>query len=139
MSTQATIAYAEKSDNTIKLTSIYVHGDGYIEHTGKILLEHYKTPEIVQELIALGDMSHIGKNIYPNPKKIHKFGMAQDNTCVAYHRDRGEDWSDVKPQVETHSIDFDMDEWCKKECTSYVYVFLDGKWYVNGSPLESVF
>ena len=43
--------------------SIYCHWDGYLSHNGKILFEHYTDPAVVQELIALGDISSLGIDI----------------------------------------------------------------------------
>jgi len=49
------------SDNTVSY--IYCHWDGYPSHNGTILQEHYNTPEQVDELLALGDMSSLGETI----------------------------------------------------------------------------
>ena len=42
-------------DHTV--VSVYCHWDGYVEHNGKILVEHYQNREDVQELIDGGSMS----------------------------------------------------------------------------------
>lgn len=63
--------------------AIYIHKDGTAEHVLEILKSKYKTKDKVNELIALGDLSSIGNTIA---------------TCVAYHRDMGEDWSTVDPE-----------------------------------------
>ncbi len=39
------------------VVSVYCHWDGYVEHNGKILVEHYQNREDVQELIDGGSMS----------------------------------------------------------------------------------
>ena len=49
------------SDNTVSY--IYCHWDGYPSHNGTILQEHYNTPEQVDALLALGDMSSLEATI----------------------------------------------------------------------------
>jgi hypothetical protein len=39
------------------VVSVYCHWDGYVEHNGKILVEHYQNRDDVQELIDGGSMS----------------------------------------------------------------------------------
>jgi len=45
----------EMPDHSV--VSVYCHYDGYVEHNGKILAEHYQNREDVQELIDGGSMS----------------------------------------------------------------------------------
>ena len=45
----------EMPDHSV--VSVYCHWDGYVEHNGKILVEHYQNREDVQELIDGGSMS----------------------------------------------------------------------------------
>ena len=45
----------ELPDHTV--VSVYCHWDGYVEHNGRILVEHYLNREDVQELIDGGSMS----------------------------------------------------------------------------------
>jgi len=47
----------EMPDHTV--VSVYCHYDGYVEHNGKILVEHYRNREDVMELIDGGSMSHL--------------------------------------------------------------------------------
>ncbi len=73
MSTRSAIAIQETKDGPVKYT--YCHYDGYIEHNGKILNEHYRDPARVKELITLGDMSSLSETL---------------DKSVFYHRDREE-------------------------------------------------
>ena len=73
MATRSNIAI-ENQDGSV--SAIYCHFDGYIDGAGKILQENYNTKEEMEQLIALGDISSLGKTI---------------EETVAYHRDRGED------------------------------------------------
>ena len=60
MGTRSTIAL-EFADGTVQ--QVYCHWDGYLEHNGKILQEHYSDPFKLRELIDLGDMSSLAPNI----------------------------------------------------------------------------
>ncbi len=42
--------------------SVYCHWDGYLEHNGKLLLEHYDSSK-ANHLVALGDLSSLDKNV----------------------------------------------------------------------------
>jgi hypothetical protein len=67
--------------------SIYCHWDGYPNHVGVILRDHYTSPDKVRELIALGDLSSLGKEI----GERHAFGAHDGGACTFYGRDRGEE------------------------------------------------
>ena len=71
-----------KLDNEIVKT-IYCHWDGYPEHNGKLLVNHYNSPATITELMELGDLSSLAET----PDK-----------CKAYHRDRNEPWGMVEPR-----------------------------------------
>lgn len=88
MSTNSTIKIQRKDGTE---TSIYCHWDGYIEGVGVTLQLAYNTAEKVEELLKLGDLSSL--RYYTEPKKgTHDFEHPQESVCVAYHRDRGEDF-----------------------------------------------
>ena len=113
MSTNSTIKI-KRTDGTE--TAIYCHYDGYIEGVGTTLQLAYNTAEKVEELLKLGDLSTLG--YYPNPKEgeEHSFeGKRQENVCVAYHRDRGEDFRQSNGMCE------------------YIYTFDEAEavWYVE--------
>ena len=42
--------------------AVYCHWDGYLEHNGKILQEHYNSVK-ANELVSLGDLSCLRPNI----------------------------------------------------------------------------
>jgi len=54
MGTRSRIGY-ELPDHSV--VSVYCHWDGYVEHNGKILVEHYLNRDDVKELIDGGSMS----------------------------------------------------------------------------------
>ena len=60
MATRSTIAL-EYADGTVD--QIYCHWDGYLDHNGKILATHYMDPYKVRDLVDMGDVSSLGKEI----------------------------------------------------------------------------
>ena len=101
MGTRSTIAL-EYADGTVQ--QVYCHWDGYLEHNGKILAEHYSNPFILRDLIDLGDVS----SLRPTVGTKHAFsklevpmdGEAYDklygDMTTFYGRDRGEDGVSAK-------------------------------------------
>jgi hypothetical protein len=76
-------------DGSVK--SIYCHFDGYLQHNGKMLYDHYNTKEKVEDLLNLGSLSILAEKVHPDPNFEHRFdGQRQDDVCLAYGRDRGE-------------------------------------------------
>ena len=56
MGTRSRIGLALGPD---QIVSVYCHYDGYIQHNGRKLVEHYNTKELVEDLINGGDMSSL--------------------------------------------------------------------------------
>ena len=90
-------------DNSV--TGIYCHFDGYPDWVGKILEEHYTDPEVVDGLLALGDLSELGNNL---------------TETVAYHRDRGDD---LEPNRVYSSIIDAVSDAHHDMGAEYVYVY----------------
>ena len=104
MSTRSTLI-AKLANGQTK--SIYCHWDGYPEHNGQILLDHYQDQTKIDELIALGDLSilneeigekhcfdsqpsrYIGNSTDINPA-YEAYQAKYGKMCLAYGRDRGE-------------------------------------------------
>ena len=94
------------NDNIVK--TIYCHWDGYPEHNGAILMNHYNTPAAITALMELGDLSALAET---------------PDQCTAYHRDRKEPWGMVEPRemnastvVKDAERDYGVD---------YVYIYND--------------
>ena len=118
MGTRSTIAI-QNQDGSV--TGIYCHWDGYLEHNGRILHDHYTTEEIVRELISLGELSSLGTNIGTK----HDFDNAPRNECNAYGRDRGEKGVDA---VTFHT----WNQMLNEQRQSYNYLFVHGEgWYFD--------
>ena len=118
MSTRAWIA--KEVDNG-KYRSIYCHSDGYLSHTGMILLKHYDTEEKLDELLKLGDISLIGGVLAPDPTKPHNRVEQQEGVTLAYGRDIG------KKNVETRERSYSAIT-TETNC-DHTYIFTrDQKW-----------
>lgn len=105
------------------ITFIYCHYDGYPEYVGKMLLQHYNTAGIVNELMDLGDLSQLCEKLYSD-NNSHTFDKPQKNVCVAYGRDRGE------TEVDSRTFE-DLGEFednAKNSWIDYQYLFDNGKW-----------
>ena len=105
------------------VTGIYVHWDSYPENVGKLLLKHYNTSGIVCELMDLGDLSSLNKNLYCEDNN-HSFENPAPGVCVAYGRDRGE--TGVESRVFNNISKFE--KFADRTGADYQYLFNNGKW-----------
>ena len=127
MSTRSLIAI-KNTDGTV--SSIYCHWDGYPSNNGRLILEHYAEPGIINALLALGSLSSLQKRLAPEPGTSHSYNCPQTDVTVAYHRDRGEPYQ--PPRVwpnETEMLAKASDEYW----VDYCYLFRDGTWFVAGT------
>jgi len=116
-----------QADGTIK--AIHLHWDGYPGHAGMILGGWYKTPERVEQLIALGNLSSIAPKLEPDPTQEHSKANPQKDVTVAYHRDYGERL--VPPTIFPNKLDYERNGRARL-WASYLYLFEDGRWFVKG-------
>ena len=140
-----------------KCKSVYCHWDGYLEHNGAILLEHYDSSK-ANQLVAMGDLS----SLRPEIGERHPFSPFVSDTeefkalpeaeqerikaetkasyeaaveagwCTFYDRDRGETEC-------TWSVDHTFEDFldrAKGGGAEFYYVMKDGTWYV-GTTYES--
>ncbi len=141
MSTRSTISM-QLENGTVK--TIYCHSDGYLSHNGQLLLDYYNTPEKVAELLDLGDLSVLDKNINPSPEKseprhdwrskepvYHSFDTPQKDTVIAYGRDRKETGTDAHIYPSFNNV---------TQKQGYDYLFTGGKWFVemHGAKLQEL-
>ena len=121
MSTRSYIC-VKQDDGSYK--GVYCHWDGYLTYNGAMLIDHYNSLEKANEILALGDISSLKENLYPDPAKgPHSFdyGKQQEGVTIAYGRDRGETGTEAKT-VDLKILQSD-DSWI-----DYIYVFEDGRW-----------
>ena len=120
MATRSTIAL-EFADGTVE--QIYCHWDGYLEHNGQILLQYYKDPFKVRDLIDGGSVSSLAPSV--DKPEGHSFDKSVDGYTVFYARDRGEDL--VKNKFKDYA-----DYRANAQGEEYNYILRrDGKWYVE--------
>jgi len=112
-------------DQTI--TCINTHWDGYPEHNGTILLANYNSVGVVNQLMALGDLSVLGAKLYPDVSKPHtfEFQFQQPDVCVAYGRDRGED--NTQSTLFDNITEYERNMDCNDDI-EYQYLFDNGQW-----------
>ena len=123
MATRATIA---KLDNN-GVKAIYLHSDGYLEHAGKILDQHYQDESKVDELLSHGDVSSLNENIGEKLPFNDYMLFHEKKQCRFYHRDRGED----KKEAATLGGENELVKFATEKCDAeYIYMFAFGSWYV---------
>jgi hypothetical protein len=88
MANRSTIAI-KRPNGTI--SQIYCHYDGYDSGVGQTLRDHFTSPELVEELISLGDISYLEPLLHPPEDSIHSFDSPIKGVTVAYRRDRGDE------------------------------------------------
>ena len=113
--------------------SIYCHWDGYLEHNGAILQEHYDSSK-ANHLVALGDLSSLRAEIgekhafsqFELPKEeVEAFKTLTENMCTFYGRDRGETGIEFKV---AQTFDEFLEQ-CNHCGAEYYYIMEDGQWY----------
>ena len=123
MSTRSTIA---KLDNN-GVKAIYLHSDGYLEYTGRILDEHYRDESKLNELLAHGDVSSLNENIGEKLPFNDYMLFHEKKQCRFYGRDRGED----KKEAATLKDENELIKFATEKCDAeYIYMFAYGSWYV---------
>jgi hypothetical protein len=117
--------------------SVYCHWDGYLEHNGVILQEHYDSAK-ANHLVALGDLSslkatigekHAFSQFELRAEEVAGYKLLTENMCTFYGRDRGEEGTEFKSDLTFDSF-FDRAEGCSAE---WYYVMQDGFWYVGNT------
>jgi hypothetical protein len=118
MATRSNIAYKTAEG---KIRSVYCHWDGYPEHNGKILMDHYTDQAKIEALVALGSISSLGAEL-GEKQDFDDRSTQKDDWTLAYHRDRGEQLV-VSEYEDVPSWVADMEE--------YAYLWNGQEWIVN--------
>jgi hypothetical protein len=131
MATRSSIA-VQHEDGTI--SSVYCHWDGYLEHVGKMLVDHYASQELAETLVSGGAISQLQKRIAP-VSAAHNFAHPEKDVTVFYARDRGEELKVNKfDNIEMYRLTNDWQE--------YDYIFRKGAWQLwrgkFGSSVETL-
>lgn len=108
MSTRSLIAVCLPDD---AYRSVYCHFDGYDygQGVGTTLRAYYNSEEQARALIELGDLSSI----------------KAEEVC-AYHRDRGEAWSQTQPRLS--ASEDNLIKLARERGADYLYLFGEGSW-----------
>jgi len=124
MATRSIIAKRTRYRGKLVYKAIYCHFDGYPSGVGAKLRKYYSNPSKIDKLLALGDISILGKEI----GRKHDFNnKATEGWTTAYHRDRGEEWQTNKPRI-FDTID-ELKRYAYRIGASYLYVYEGGKWH----------
>lgn len=116
MATRSNIAYKTPEG---KIRSAYCHWDGYPAHNGEMLRRYYTDYDKVKQLVDLGQISYLRKNINPT-NTTHSFETPQEDVTVFYGRDRGEenvgyqeynDFAEYVDAGEEYMYFFDGNDW----------------------------
>jgi hypothetical protein len=122
--TRSNIA-VQRRDGTWKL--IYCHWDGYLDHNGRILLNHHSSQELAEAVVEPGDMSSLGEN--SGKPEGHSYDTPVKGYSVYYGRERDED--DV-----AGSVGASLDELYFEQSCQYVWSrehgAEGGAWYAQG-------
>ena len=130
MATRSNIAYRTPEG---KIRSVYCHWDGYPTHNGEMLRRYYTTQEKVEALIALGSISSLSKEIGEKQDFNARYngGTVNEDWCMVYHRDRGED---LEVRTFNDAMDFvDNFDWGAE----YFYLWTGAEWLVNAYQRKS--
>lgn len=137
-----------RSDIIVHLTDgkwarIYCHWDGYLDHNGRILFEHYTSQRQADELVRHGNLSQL----QPRCTKPagHTFDKPVKGFCVYYGRDRAvgmwcQEVAKTKAELLAHEAAIIGDTlaavWPEADTwTEFTYVWDEGKWWA-GDPDE---
>ena len=133
MSTRCLIAVIENDGSG---QYIYCGSDGYPEWAGRLLLNYYPTKAKALEIMALGDLSALGRSLASESEATYPEGMderAISSDCTsARHRDRGECWKHNAPRHLTQGL-VDLDRMMKEPYRTdavYCYAFVGNSWMV---------
>ena len=147
MSTQSFIGILYE-EGIIKF--VYCHSDGYPSYLGKMLLEHYNTPELATALVDLGSLSMVRERLAPDEGEMHTFDTPvrhgpKGGVTTAYHRDRDDDLEIDSIVVDTPVVLKNAETlfWniLKEENITYGYLYnvADKLWYAADTVQDNKF
>jgi len=102
---------------------VYCGSDGYPEWAGRLLLNYYPTKEKALEIMELGDLSGLGKDLVSDD---------DSERTEAKYRDKGECWKDSAPKhLSTGLVELDrMIKEPYRTDAEYIYAFVGNCWLV---------
>ena len=124
MSTRSTISTMING----KCVGVYAHWDGYPSHRIPLLLNHYNSQEGAESIVALGSISSLRERIAPNEDENHSFDSPVGDVTIAYHRDRGEDFEQIKGKNKN----------AYTQMEEFAYHFESGEWWYNDNHYTTI-
>jgi hypothetical protein len=118
MGTRSNIGIIEQ-DGTARM--VYCHWDGYLSNNGRILMEDYQSADKIRELLELGAISQLNRNVGAAVDQNHTWRDAAKGVTVAYTRDRGDKLSPAEACPPSH--------FARQQEYLYLYDTREGKWY----------
>lgn len=111
-----------------EIRAIYCHFDGYLNGVGLVLSEHYQDKSKVEELLNLGNLSILDKEI----GNQQNFNKRHDGWTLSYGRDRGEEGQEAQtfPSVREWLSD------CLELWVEYAYLYEEGSGWSYFHDLE---
>jgi hypothetical protein len=117
-----------------KLKSVYCHWDGYLQHNGQLLQNHYDSAK-ANHLVALGDISSLKEQIgveHPFSQFDVTPNLSQDEYYEKYGKMTTFYGRDRKDSGTDFTVDQSYDEFLSKDYDyEYYYIMRDGVWYVG--------
>jgi hypothetical protein len=92
-----------------------------------MLRDWYGSWERATALVSFGDASFIAKRIMPSVGSNHHFDHPEEDVCIFYHRDRGEEYH----------VAFYDNLVAVTSSQYYTYIFEDGEWHVYIHGVEA--
>ena len=133
MATRSVIGQVQENG---KIKVIYCHWDGYLEHVGQTLADHYDSDEKVSALIALGDLSTLGPDLGEKHSKEDTL-KARGPMTTAYGRDLEQDGTEAQ---EFSSVE-DFLMYGEDVGAEFFYLFEDGEgwnYYSNRKTFQEI-
>jgi hypothetical protein len=135
---EATNSYVGIVDKNGKITSTYVHYDGYPAGVGMVLKNHFKNPAKIKKLLKTDGgtgISVLDKGI--DGGEGHSFEKPVDGQTVFYGRDRGEKGGRFLKGYENQVWHL-VSSARKGSGAEYVYLYdmKDGKWYYTRTSVK---
>ena len=116
--------------------SIYAHWDGYPQGVGAMLKRHYNNPSKIKQLMTIGDISSLKKNIgvkHPfspfgdKNMTVEKYDKLHGNMTTSYRRDRGEKNAIAKLSKSLAHLKDIAD---RAGGAEFLYIYSNGSWKV---------
>lgn len=116
----STRSFISRLNENGSITGVYCHHDGYPDGVGAMLRNNYTTPDMVESLLSLGDLSCLGPTI--------------NNGTIAYARDRGEE---LEPLTTYTTLSEAISEAWMELGAEYIYVYDGTCWKCAGLYKEA--